>query len=631
VGLVAVLAVSACRHERRPASVPLPEFVDVTEAAGVARVSATYDAAVGDVDGDGALDLYVGNHGAGAVLFRNGGDGHFTDVRPSSGIEPGGDQHGSGLADYDGDGRLDLIVTLGAGRGLAVKQNRLYHNEGEWRFQDRGGVAGVADPTGRSRSVALFDADRDGRLDVLLANFATPNRLLRNTGDGAFEDVSDRFGISELSATHVAWTDVDGDGYPDVLLSGTPKGLRFLHNAGGQRFEDWTVRVGLSRESGSVQAMAFGDYDNDGALDLYMSYGSDFSDVALEHDDGRITFAFFAREGPSGLDFESSGSGETLRVDLYENGGPVAPERVTCAGVRHVGHATFECARADANGVAPAGDLGFFLWQDARSGTPCASCPAVSSWHLQWRGSGDHHLSGILYASRRPVPHGFQRPPATGGVLWKGDASGGFERVSMASLAHDGNGQAVQWADVDNDGLLDLYVVDSGVDGAGGRNRLFVQTPEHDFVAVPSTSGASPPSGDGRGVGAHFFDFDGDGRQDLFLTNGWGAPPFDQGPYRLLRNASPPKHWLDVVLQGRASNRQGLGARVEVEACGTRQLRLHNGGSNFYSQSAIPPHFGLGDCGQVGKVRVRWPSGVQQDVRDVAADQVLRVQESEGR
>jgi hypothetical protein len=97
----------------------------------------------------------------------------------------------------------------------------------------------------------------------------------------------------------------------------------------------------------------------------------------------------------------------------------------------------------------------------------------------------------------------------------------------------------------------------------------------------------------------------------------------------LLRNASPPRHWLDVVLQGHASNRQGLGARVEVEACGTRQLRVHNGGSNFYSQSAIPPHFGLGDCGQVGRVRVRWPSGVQQDVRDVAVDQVLRVQESE--
>ncbi len=595
-------------------------------------MSATYDAAVGDVDGDGALDLYVGNHGAGAVLLRNGGDGHFTDVRPSSGIEPGGDQHGSGLADYDGDGRLDLIVTLGAGRGLAVKQNRLYRNEGEWRFQDRGGVAGVADPTGRSRSVALFDADRDGRLDVLLANFATPNRLLRNTGDGAFEDVSDRFGISELSATHVAWTDVDGDGYPDLLLSGTPKGLRFLHNAGGQRFEDWTVRVGLSRESGSVQAMAFGDYDNDGALDLYMSYGSDFSDVALEHDDGRITFAFFAREGPSGLDFESSGSGETLRVDLYENGGPVAPERVTCAGVRHVERATFECARANANGV------GARRRSRVLSLAGCAERHALRflshrvflapAMARQWGSSSERHSVRVTTTGSARIPTAARRRAACCGRAMRpaGSSACRWRRSPTTATGRRCNGRT---STTTGCSISTSWIAASTA--PAGRNRLFVQTPEHDFVAVPPTSGASPPSGNGRGVGAHFFDFDGDGRQDLFLTNGWGAPPFDQGPYRLLRNASPPRHWLDVVLQGRASNRQGLGARVEVEACGTRQLRIHNGGSNFYSQSAIPPHFGLGDCGQVGRVRVRWPSGVQQDVRDVAADQVLRVQESEGR
>jgi hypothetical protein len=85
---------------------------------------------------------------------------------------------------------------------------------------------------------------------VLIGNFASPNKLFRNRGDGTFEDVSDRFGISELSATHVAWSDVDADGYPDVLLAGTPKGLRFLHNAKGERFEDWTARVGLDSRNG---------------------------------------------------------------------------------------------------------------------------------------------------------------------------------------------------------------------------------------------------------------------------------------------------------------------------------------------------------------------------------------------
>jgi hypothetical protein len=225
------------------------------------------------------------------------------------------------------------------------------------------------------------------------------------------------------------------------------------------------------------------------------------------------------------------------------------------------------------------------------------------------------------------VPHRFHGPPATGGALWKGGAGGEFQRVSMPSLAHDGNGQAAEWADVDNDGRLDLYVVDSGLDGKGGVNRLFVQTTDHEFVAVPSTAGASPSSGDGRGVGAHFFDYDGDGRQDLFVTNGWGAPPFDRGPHRLLRNVSGKKHWLDVVLEGVVSNRQGLGAWIDIVACGGRQMRVHNGGSNFYSQSATPPHFGLGDCAGVDEIRVRWPSGATQSIGHVPADQVLHVRE----
>ncbi|OQY68654.1 MAG: hypothetical protein B6D46_03130 [Polyangiaceae bacterium UTPRO1] len=624
--VLASASAASCRPDSDPAAPAIvsPRFTDVTAAAGIARTAQTYDAAVGDFDGDGEPDLYVGNHATGGMLLRNQGGGRFVDVLSGSGIAPRGDQHGCGWGDYDNDGRLDLHVALGAGRGLAAKANRLYHNEGGGRFRDVAAAAGVADPTGRARSTAWLDVDRDGWLDLLTVNWASPSTLFRNRRDGTFEDVSAASGIGAYSATRLAWADVDGDGYPDLVLSGTRDGLRFLHNDAGRRFVDWTDRSGLGAAR-SVQGMAFGDYDNDGILDLYVSSGSDFSDVVLAPASDRVTFAFFAHEAPTGFDFEG---GADVHAELYENGSLAAVDRIRCGPTWRPETASFRCSTdAAASADPPEGALGFFLWREPAGREPCTGCPAVYQWHLRWRGAGDHHLSGILEGARRPASVGLGSPPRTGGSLWRGRADGRFVRTAPRGLEHDADGQAVAWADVNDDGWLDLYVVDSGVDGAGGRNVLFVNDGRGGFIRQDAASGATPSSGGGRGVGAHFFDFDGDGRQDLFLTNGWGAPPFDHGPYVLLHNETPPAHWLDVVLEGVRSNRQGLGARVEVTACDRRQIRLHTGGSNYFSQSAIGPHFGLGDCARIETLTVAWPSGIVQRVADPGIDGVVRVRE----
>jgi hypothetical protein len=228
------------------------------------------------------------------------------------------------------------------------------------------------------------------------------------------------------------------------------------------------------------------------------------------------------------------------------------------------------------------------------------------------------------------VPVGLHTDIRRGASIWRNEG-GVFKRWldTANGLPPETavNGQAVQWADVDADGWLDLYLVDSGVDGAGGHNVLLLNDGGRRFVAVPPTSGASPTSGAGRGTGAHFLDYDGDGRLDLFLTNGWGAPPFDRGPYKLLHNTTAGGHWLLVGLHGRASNRDGLGARIEVESCGERRMRYQNGGTSYFSQSITPPHFGLGSCDKIDAVTIHWPSGREQTVRDVKADQRLDVQE----
>jgi hypothetical protein len=164
-------------------------------------------------------------------------------------------------------------------------------------------------------------------------------------------------------------------------------------------------------------------------------------------------------------------------------------------------------------------------------------------------------------------------------------------------------------------------VVHSGVEGADEPDVLYLNNGQGHFTAA-----AGLEANDGRGCGVHFADFDTDGRLDLLLTNGWGTPPLARGSHRLFRNTAPEAHWLEIRLVGQQSNVPGLGAWVEVEAGGGRQIRYNSGGS-LYSQSLLPLHFGLGTAPRA-RLTVRWPSGLVEAL-EVAADQRLRLVEGE--
>jgi hypothetical protein len=644
VALVLIAGAAACRDSGPPpiddARLARVRFEDVTQAAGIARNAPTYDAAVADFDHDGRIDLYVGNHGTGAVLLHNEGDGTFRDVIATSGIDPGGDQHGTGWADFDGDGALDLYVSVGAGRGLATKANRLYRGDGKGHFNDVAVAAGAIDPTGRSRALAWLDVDRDGDADLVLANYASPDRLYLNRGDGTFEDASERVGLASFSGTRLAWADYDGDGYPDLLLGGTAKNLRLLRNEDGKSFRDVTHEAGLDVPGNSVQGMAFGDYDGDGDLDLALTYGADFADGVVDDGAGALRFAFFAHDEPGGFDFVVDAGEPAVQAELYENGSPVAPDRIRC-GNEAVASPRFTCSSGvAATAAAPREGPSFLLWRDPGEQRACPTCALQQTWHLRWQGKGDHHLSGLVRKAARPVSVALQTDVPRGTSIWSND--GGVFTRRMAT--GDGlpaetavNGQAVQWGDVDADGWLDLYLVDSGSEGAASRNVLLLNVASRGavggrgFVAVPSSSGATPDSGAGRGVAAHVFDYDGDGRLDLFLTNGWGAPPFDRGPYRLLRNATDGGgHSILLTLHGAAEAPYALGAWITVAACGRILTRYDNGGTSWYSQAITPVHVGLGDCDRVDGVEIQWPSGRTQTLRDLAVDQRIDVSEGNG-
>ncbi|RLC89438.1 MAG: hypothetical protein DRI79_06950, partial [Chloroflexi bacterium] len=177
-----------------------PAFIDVTDAAGISYLGDTYGLAWGDFDGDGYLDLFAGNHQGTPALYRNNGDGTFSDVLDGSGIGPRGDRHDSSFVDYDNDGDLDLYITIGAKGGTGEGPNQLYQNDGQGQFTNVAEEAGVQDNLGRGRGAAWADYDNDGDLDLFIANAFSenaPNAFFRNNGDGTFENIGAEVNLAQ--------------------------------------------------------------------------------------------------------------------------------------------------------------------------------------------------------------------------------------------------------------------------------------------------------------------------------------------------------------------------------------------------------------------------------------------------
>jgi len=284
-------------------------FEDVTEKAGLAGQGYGMGVAVGDYDNDGFEDLYVTAYG-GNKLYHNNGDGTFTDVTEKAGVAGSGWSTSAAWVDLDSDGRLDLVVLRYVqwdfddvwcgerkeGRRAYCHPDAfhaisplVYHNDGNGHFTEVSRQLGLAAP-GKGLGIALADYDRDGHIDIFIANDSMPEFLYHNKGDGTFEDVALSSAVAVDGEGHtyagmgVDFADYNNDGLPDLVVTDLASQMYALYRNNGDgtfTYDSYPSGLGRMTMAHSGWGVRFIDYDNDGWKDLLISQGHDLDTIQL--------------------------------------------------------------------------------------------------------------------------------------------------------------------------------------------------------------------------------------------------------------------------------------------------------------------------------------------------------------
>ena len=492
------------------------------------------------------------------------GDDELTNIIQSDG-------GGAAFLDFDQDGYIDIYVCSGTWlEGVSKSEkpsempgNHLFRNKGNGTFEDVTKKAGVSGPWYSMGAVA-GDFNNDGYPDLFISNYG-PNVLLKNNRNGSFTDITKRANVAGGNECSVGavWADYDNDSFLDLYVGnylefdpdykyfyapdGFPGPMAYdaqkdilYHNNGDGTFEDVTVKMGITDIDGRAMGVGAADYDEDGFIDIF---------VANDH---------------------------TLNYMWHNEGGKGFTDKGTMSGTAFSqgGEATVSMSVdfADYNND---GLLDLFVSDD----TYCSLY---------------ENLGGGIFSDK-----------------------GVSSNISMQAA------QFVGWSssflDYDNDGDPDIFKTNGALKHLYGQEDQLFQNEGNGTFRDVSLELGKYFSEEHVGRGACIGDYDNDGDLDIFVVNLNSRSVF------LRNNKGNTNNWILLDLKGTSSNREGIGARIRITSGGKSQIAQKKTTTGYLSQNDPRVHFGLGNNQAVEKIEIKWPSGKVQILENINANQILKV------